>query len=149
MVIPLYGGRHTARSNCAAVDSSCYMADGRLRKNNAVRIVIDVTQACLQIALDDNSVIWRTPYSENRPAGWIRATAWQTDDRENQCSKLKRDMEYFSFPYLADIFPVLSSFSMTAIFDLIPDKLHIPIQLIACIRSAVKTACYFFHHFVF
>ena len=38
---------------------------------------------------------------------------------------------------------------MTAIFDLIPDKLHIPIQFIACIRSAVKTACYFFHHFVF
>ena len=66
MVIPLYGGRHTARSNCAAVDSSCCMADGRLRKNNAVRIGIDVTQVYLQVTASGNSAIWRTLYSEKQ-----------------------------------------------------------------------------------
>ena len=42
-------------------------------------------QACLQIAIDDNSVIWRTPYSEKRPAGAVRTAARQTDGWKTQC----------------------------------------------------------------
>ena len=35
-------------------------------------------QARLQISNGSNSAIWRTPYSEKRPAGTVLAAAWQT-----------------------------------------------------------------------
>ena len=40
-------------------------------------------QARLQISNGSNSAIWRTPYSEKRPAGTVRAAAWQTDVIQN------------------------------------------------------------------
>ena len=36
------------------------------RKPNAVGLLVDVTQVCLQIEIDDNSVICRMPYSEKQ-----------------------------------------------------------------------------------
>ena len=53
------------------------------RKPNAVKIAIDVTQVYLRVTSNDKTSIWRTPYSENTPAGWIRAAAWQTDVIQN------------------------------------------------------------------
>ena len=53
------------------------------RKTNAVKIATDVTQARLQVIASGNSAIWRTPYSEKRPAGTVRAAAWQTDVIQN------------------------------------------------------------------
>ena len=53
------------------------------RKPNAVKIATDVTQARLQVIASSNSAIWRTPYSEKRPAGTVRAAAWQTDVIQN------------------------------------------------------------------
>ena len=41
-------------------------------------MILDM-QARLQISNGSNSAIWRTPYSEKRPAGTVRAAAWQTD----------------------------------------------------------------------
>ena len=46
---------------------------------HAVGLLTDVMQVYLQMTADDKTDIWRTPYSENTPAGWIRTAAWQTD----------------------------------------------------------------------
>ena len=76
--ILLYGGCHTVRIH---PQGGFELLHGRRTayKSHAVRLWADVMQVYLHMTADDKTDIWRTPYSENTPTGWIRTTARQTD----------------------------------------------------------------------
>ena len=96
--ILLYGGFHTVRIH---PQGGFELLHGRrtARKTNAVKIATDVTQARLQVIASGNSAIWRTPYSEKRPAGTVRTAAWLSSPF---VASSLANIQWQQFRYMAD-----------------------------------------------
>lgn len=62
-------------------------------------LLVDVTQVYLQLTSNDKTSIWRTPYSEKRPAGTVRTAAWLSSPF---VASSLANIQWQQFRYMAD-----------------------------------------------
>lgn len=61
--------------------------------------MVDVTQVYLQLTSNDKTSIWRTPYSEKRPAGTVLTAAWLSSPF---VASSLANIQWQQFRYMAD-----------------------------------------------